>query len=139
MTFCDLQLSIISYFWIYFVLNSDHGWLKISNCGGALIETWNGVMGILSSEIAKSERACAPQFTTTVLKNKYLHTGCLNPILDNLTGWKWYSNVLYRRKQGIIIILRNHHLIWNISWCQLTLFLSSKFIWSWQAIFHYFF
>ena len=50
-----------------------------------------------------------------------------------------HSNVFYIWKQDGFIITNAYHLIWNISWCQLTLFLSSKFILSWQAVFHYFF
>ena len=67
-----------------------------------------------------------------------LHTGTVISLCDFWFGLKWHSNVLYIWKEDIFITKKTHHLILNISWCQLTLFLSSKLTWSKQAIFHYF-
>ena len=39
------------------------------------------------------------------------YTGCAIPILDNLKGSKWLSNVLYIQRQGLNIIKKTHHLI----------------------------
>ena len=67
-----------------------------------------------------------------------LCTGSTISLCDFWFGLKWHSNVLYIWKQDVFITTTTHHLIWNISWCQLTLFLSSKLIWSKQAILYYF-
>ena len=66
------------------------------------------------------------------------YTGSLILLCDFWFALKWHSNALYIWIQDIFIITKAHHLIWNISWCQLTLFLPSKLTWSKQAIFHYF-
>ena len=68
----------------------------------------------------------------------FVLTGSVISLCNFWFGLKWHSNVSYIWKQDVFITTKTHHLIWNISWCQLILFLSSKLTWSKQAIFHYF-
>ena len=50
-------------------------------------------------------------------------------------GLKWCSIVLYKLKECIFIIRKTNHLIWYISWYQLTLLLFSKLAWEEKLIF----
>ena len=55
--------------------------------------------------------------------NIFDYTGSFMSHWHFLFGLKWHLNVLKIWKKGIFIITKTHHLIWNISWSQLTLFL----------------
>ena len=77
-------------------------------------------------------------FLTWLNGANWQNTGSTISLCDFWFGLKWHSNVSYIWKQDVFITTKTHHLIWNISWCQLILFLSSKLTWSKQAIFHYF-
>ena len=60
--------------------------------------------------IGEKELSLFGTFTPQASKEG-LDTGCAIPILDNLSGSKWPSNILYMRMECLNIIKKTHHLV----------------------------